>query len=43
MLNGHMYFHAGKEKNITFVAGAGGSIFFGEKDLNLLPQLVCSS
>uniref|UniRef100_A0A914ZMM1 Cubilin n=2 Tax=Parascaris univalens TaxID=6257 RepID=A0A914ZMM1_PARUN len=40
MLNGHMYFHAGKEKNITFVAGAGGSIFFGEKDLNLLPQLV---
>ncbi|VDK54593.1 unnamed protein product [Anisakis simplex] len=40
MVNGHMYFHAGKDKNISFLSGAGGSIFFGDKDLSLLPQLV---
>ncbi|MFH4974239.1 hypothetical protein AB6A40_000948 [Gnathostoma spinigerum] len=40
MLDGHMYFHAGKSKNITFIAGAGGSIFLGDKDLSLIAELV---
>lgn len=42
MLDGNMYFHAAREKNISFVAGTGGSIYFGDKNLNLLPELVCS-
>lgn len=40
MLDGNMYFHAAQQKNISFIAGTGGSIYFGEKNLNLLPQLV---
>uniref|UniRef100_A0A0R3RQE4 LAM_G_DOMAIN domain-containing protein n=1 Tax=Elaeophora elaphi TaxID=1147741 RepID=A0A0R3RQE4_9BILA len=39
MIDGNMYFHAARQKNISFIAGAGGSIYFGEKNLNLLPEL----
>ncbi|CAG9535644.1 unnamed protein product [Cercopithifilaria johnstoni] len=39
MLDGNMYFHAAREKNISFITGTGGSIYFGEKNLNLLPEL----
>ncbi|KAL3985877.1 hypothetical protein ACH3XW_40465 [Acanthocheilonema viteae] len=39
MLDGNMYFHAAREKNISFIAGTGGSIYFGEKNLMLLPEL----
>ncbi|VDK77900.1 unnamed protein product [Litomosoides sigmodontis] len=39
MLDGSMYFHAAREKNISFVAGTGGSIYFGDKNLKLLPEL----
>ncbi|KAK6108632.1 hypothetical protein QQG55_32800 [Brugia pahangi] len=39
MLDGNLYFHAGRQKNISFMAGTDGSIYFGEKNLNLLPEL----
>ncbi|EFO26955.1 hypothetical protein LOAG_01529 [Loa loa] len=39
MIDGNMYFHAARQKNISFIAGTGGSIYFGEKNLNLLPEL----
>ncbi|KAM3716944.1 Cubilin [Dirofilaria immitis] len=39
MLDGNMYFHAARQKNITFIAGTGGSIYLGDKNLNFLPQL----
>ncbi|MCP9264645.1 putative cubilin [Dirofilaria immitis] len=34
MLDGNMYFHAARQKNITFIAGTGGSIYLGDKNLN---------
>ncbi|VDM07458.1 unnamed protein product [Wuchereria bancrofti] len=39
MVDGNLYFHAGRQKNISFMAGTDGSIYFGEKNLNLLPEL----
>uniref|UniRef100_A0A915PGV3 O-fucosyltransferase family protein n=1 Tax=Setaria digitata TaxID=48799 RepID=A0A915PGV3_9BILA len=39
MLNGNMYFHAARQKNISFIPGIGGSIYFGDKDLALLPDM----
>ncbi|VDM95619.1 unnamed protein product [Thelazia callipaeda] len=39
MLDGNMYFHAGRQKNISFIVDDHASIYFGEKNLNLLPEL----
>ncbi|VDN60888.1 unnamed protein product [Dracunculus medinensis] len=38
-----MYFHSGKNKKISFISGAGGSIYFGDTDISLLPELVWTS
>lgn len=40
MHNGHMFFHAGRNKNITFVTGESGSIYFGNFDIQNLPTIV---
>uniref|UniRef100_A0A914WPV4 Cubilin n=1 Tax=Plectus sambesii TaxID=2011161 RepID=A0A914WPV4_9BILA len=39
MYNGHMFFHAGRNKNITFIASDAGSIYFGNLDLQSLPAI----
>uniref|UniRef100_A0AC35FA40 EGF-like domain-containing protein n=1 Tax=Panagrolaimus sp. PS1159 TaxID=55785 RepID=A0AC35FA40_9BILA len=38
MVDGNMYFHAGKSKNITFRVSDGASILFGKTDILSLPN-----
>jgi hypothetical protein len=40
MIDGNMYFHAGKRHNITFITNDGGSVFFGQLNIENLPELV---
>ncbi len=40
MLDGHMYFHAAKSKNISFVTSADSSIYFGAFNLQTLASVV---
>ncbi|WKY13938.1 hypothetical protein Q1695_004627 [Nippostrongylus brasiliensis] len=40
MVDGHMWFHAGRSKNITFKTSGGGSIFIDHTDISKLPELV---
>lgn len=40
MIDGNMYFHAGKRHNITFITNDGGSIYFGQLNIENLPALV---
>ncbi|KAK5972080.1 EGF domain-containing protein, partial [Trichostrongylus colubriformis] len=39
MVNGHMWFHAGRGKNVTFKTSAGGSIFLDNTDISKLPEM----
>uniref|UniRef100_A0A0K0CZG3 BPI2 domain-containing protein n=1 Tax=Angiostrongylus cantonensis TaxID=6313 RepID=A0A0K0CZG3_ANGCA len=40
MIDGHMWFHAGRNKNITFKTSGDGSIFIDRTDISKLPELV---
>lgn len=40
MLNGHMQFHAGAGRNITFAVDGDGGIFFGDLNIRKLPSQV---
>ncbi|KAL6743613.1 hypothetical protein Aduo_016633 [Ancylostoma duodenale] len=40
MVDGHMWFHAGRGKNMTFKTSGGGSIFIDRTDVSKLPELV---
>ncbi|KAK6758667.1 hypothetical protein RB195_016098 [Necator americanus] len=39
MVDGHMWFHAGRGKNMTFKTSGGGSIFIDQTDISKLPEL----
>ncbi|XGW05428.1 hypothetical protein V3C99_016074 [Haemonchus contortus] len=40
MVDGNMWFHAGRGKNITFKTSNGGSIFLDQTDISKLPEMV---
>ncbi|XGW05429.1 hypothetical protein V3C99_016074, partial [Haemonchus contortus] len=39
MVDGNMWFHAGRGKNITFKTSNGGSIFLDQTDISKLPEM----
>ncbi|CAJ0588734.1 unnamed protein product [Cylicocyclus nassatus] len=39
MVDGHMWFHAGRGKNMTFKTSGGGSIYIDHTDVSKLPEL----
>ncbi|KJH40741.1 hypothetical protein DICVIV_13295 [Dictyocaulus viviparus] len=39
MIDGHMLFHAGRNKNITFLTSGSGTIFVDQTDISKLPEL----
>lgn len=41
MVDGNIYFFAGKDKNITFNVSKGAGIMFGKTNIEELPNSVC--
>lgn len=40
MVDGNMYFHAGRNKNITFRTSGGGTVYLHDTDISRLPEIV---